>query len=52
MMYRICRKTRNGFESEQFASLEDVKAEKKKNGGFIDFWDDKLKCWRQLKELK
>lgn len=52
MRYRICRKTYNGFESEEFGSLDDAKEEKKKSGGFIDFWDERLQCWRQLKELK
>jgi hypothetical protein len=47
MRLRICRKTKDGFESQEFLDLASALEEKKKSGGFIDEYDEKLCCWVQ-----
>jgi hypothetical protein len=47
--FRVCRKTKKGFEIQTFLTLPEAIKERKKNGGFVDKWDEQLKCWKQLK---
>lgn len=50
MRYRIVRKTNDGFEIQEFAQLHDAIKERNANGGFVDYYDETFKCWKQLKK--